>query len=141
MFRTRRRTGLATLVGLAGVLWSVGVLGAEACPAAARSAARPADSGVRGTVTYGPTCPVERVGQSCTRPYEATIRIRRAAGGPLVATARSDRQGRFRARLAPGRYRLEPVNGRPYPRAAPQTVTVSVHRFTSVSIRFDSGIR
>jgi hypothetical protein len=99
------------------------------------------DSGVRGKVLYGPTCPVERVGEPCVEPYRATLRIRRRASHKLVATTRSDAQGRFKVPLAPGRYVIVPVSGRPYPNAAPKPVRVERHRFTRVTITFDSGIR
>jgi hypothetical protein len=99
------------------------------------------DSGLRGRVLYGPTCPVERVGQNCTRPYQATIRIRRLPGRRLVAVARSAADGSFSVRLAAGRYLLEPQNGRPFPTSAPRTVTVYAHRYANVTISYDSGIR
>ena len=108
---------------------------------AASGAARSLDSGVRGKVTYGPTCPVQRVGQSCTRPYRATIDIRREPGDKLVATVRSSAGGHFSVRLAPGRYLLSPRAGHPFPHSSPQTVSVRSHRFTSVTISYDSGIR
>lgn len=90
---------------------------------------------------YGPTCPVERPGHACTRPYQATIRILREPAHKLLTTARSAADGRFSVRLAPGSYVLEPQGGRPFPRSRPQTVTVRAHRFTSVTINYDSGIR
>jgi hypothetical protein len=99
------------------------------------------DSGVRGRVLYGPTCPVQRAGESCTRPYEATIVIRNAAENRPLARVRSSAEGYFSVRLRPGRYLLVPVNGHPYPRSASQTLTIRAHRFTSVTIRYDSGIR
>jgi hypothetical protein len=99
------------------------------------------NSGLNGHVLYGPTCPVQRVGQSCERPYQATIRILREPARKLTTTARSGTDGTFRVRLAPGRYLLEPQSGRPFPTSRPQTVTVHPHRYTSVTIRYDSGIR
>ena len=101
---------------------------------------RPA-SGVRGKVLYGPTCPVERVGERCVEPYDATLRIRRRSTRKVVAEVRSGRDGRFTVRLRPGHYIIEPSVGHPYPRASPEPVLVRSHRFTSVTIMFDSGIR
>jgi hypothetical protein len=123
-----------------GVLLALGgILGGSLASAAPRH--RP-DSGVRGQVLYGPTCPVQRIGQSCTRPYAATILVRRESSGRRVATLHSSaHSGRFSVRLSPGRYRLEPRSGHPYPVARPQTVRVRRHRFTSVTINYDSGIR
>jgi hypothetical protein len=98
-------------------------------------------SGVRGKVLYGPTCPVERIGQSCVEPYDATVRIRRESTRKLVAKVRSGDDGRFTVRLRPGHYVIEPVSGDPYPRASSQAVLVHAHHFARVTIRFDSGIR
>jgi hypothetical protein len=110
-------------------------------PSIATGTAAGPPSGVHGRVLYGPTCPVQRVGQSCTRPYEATIRILREPSGKLVSTVRSSAKGTFDVRLSPGRYQLRPQTGRPFPRSSPQTVTVHPHRYTSVTISYDSGIR
>jgi hypothetical protein len=106
----------------------------------ARGATRP-DSGIRGLVLYGPTCPVQRPGETCERPYQASIAIRREPSDTLAARVRSDPHGRFTVRLRAGTYRLQPRNGMPFPHARPQTVSVQRHAFTSVTIRFDSGIR
>jgi hypothetical protein len=92
-------------------------------------------------VLYGPTCPVQRPGQTCVRPYRAWITITREPSGTLAARVRSAADGRFSARLVPGRYLLQPRNGKPFPRAQPRAITVSRHRFSTVTIRFDSGIR
>lgn len=116
------------------------IAAALALGTAGASTPRP-DSGIRGLVLYGPTCPVQRPGQTCTRPYRAWITIRREPAGTVASRVRSAANGRFSARLAAGRYLLEPRNGMPYPRAASQTVTVSRHHFSAVTIRFDSGIR
>ncbi len=119
---------------LAGIVIVLG-----SCAASATS--RPPDSGVRGRVLYGPTCPVQRPGQTCERPYRATLVFRREPGNRLALRLRTAADGRFTAHLTPGRYRLEPRNGNPYPQA--RSVTVSVHpgSFTRVTVRYDSGIR
>ena len=59
----------------------------------------------------------------------------------LVTHAHSGADGRFTVRLRAGRYKLVPSNGVPFPRASEQMITVEAHRFTSVTINFDSGIR
>lgn len=96
---------------------------------------------MRGLVLYGPTCPVQREGQSCTRPYRATIVVRREPSNSLIVRAHSGADGRFTVRLRPGRYQLRPTNGVPYPRASAQTVTVAAHQYVRVTVSFDSGIR
>jgi hypothetical protein len=104
-------------------------------------AAGGAGSGIRGRVLYGPTCPVARVGQNCTRPYQAWISVRLQRTGLLVARVRSSVEGYFSVRLRAGEYVLVPQTGRPYPRSERQTVTVRAGRYTGVTVRYDSGIR
>lgn len=125
------------LVGCGGL---VGALVALAVGSAS-GASGPTDSGIRGRVLLGPTCPVQRPGHSCTRPYQAWLTIRREPSATVTMRLRSAPDGRFTAQLAAGRYLLQPRNGRPFPRAGSQTVTVSRHRFTEVTVQFDSGIR
>jgi hypothetical protein len=99
------------------------------------------DSGVEGTVTIGPTCPVQRIDSPCPdRPYEATVIVLDAARRP-VAEVRSAADGHFRVVLAPGAYTLSPQAQGAFPHAAEQTVTVLEGQITTVQIAFDSGIR
>jgi hypothetical protein len=126
------------------VIKSVGCLaaaGAVFVIATASAAPQPADSGVRGLVLLGPTCPVQRPGHTCVRPYKALISIRREPGNKVVARVRSKSDGRFTVSLRGGHYLLQPRNGTPFPRAQSQTITVQGGHFTAVTIRFDSGIR
>ncbi len=102
---------------------------------------RQLDSGIIGEVLIGPTCPVERPGKTCERPYRTRITIRRETTHTLVARVHSSAQGRFRIALAPGRYLLLPQNRRPYPRSSRQVAMVRSHRYTAVLISYDSGIR
>lgn len=99
------------------------------------------DSGISGKVMIGPTCPVERPGRVCERPYHTSITIRREPKGTVVARVQSSDTGQFRIALAPGTYLLTPRNAHPYPRSSPRLATVHSHRYTSVVIHYDSGIR
>lgn len=128
--------GAAVLMSMA-LLGGCGVRGAATDP----SGETVPDSGIRGRVVLGPTCPVERPGESCARPYRARIAIRTEPNGKLVVRLRASASGRFRIALAPGTYLLVPRSGRPYPRSSPLTATVNSHSFTNVVIRYDTGIR
>jgi hypothetical protein len=128
------------IIGAVTVAAGLGVGALGALEGASAAPARP-DSGVRGLVRYGPTCPVQRPGRNCERPYRATIVVRREPSSRLVTRAHSGADGRFTVRLRAGRYELEPTNGVPFPRASAQTITVEAHHFTQVTINFDSGIR
>jgi hypothetical protein len=99
-------------------------------------------SGISGTVTIGPTCPVERIDDPCPdRPYAATFTVQDDAGHDLC-TVQSGDDGHFRVGLPPGAYELVPVIGPSrLPYAQPQQVTVTPNQYTEVSIGFDSGIR
>lgn len=125
------------VIGLTGCVAIV----VAACALGTASGAPRAGSGVRGLVLYGPTCPVERPGRSCVRPYQASITIKREPAGTVVARVHSGTNGRFSVRLRAGRYLLVPRNGEPFPRASSRTVSVHPHRFTAVTISFESGIR
>lgn len=100
-------------------------------------------SGIEGTVTLGPMCPVMQANTPCPdRPYEATLVVLDASGAE-VARVQSDAQGKFRLPLPPGTYTVRPLppEGVPLPFAPEQTVTVSAQTFTPISIQYDSGIR
>jgi hypothetical protein len=99
------------------------------------------DSGIRGLVLYGPTCPVQRPGHTCVKPYAAWITIRREPKGTVAAHVHAGSDGRFTARLRAGHYLLIPRNGKPFPRAQSRAVSVHRHRFTTVTMLFGSGIR
>ena len=60
-----------------------------------------------------------------------------------VATFRSDTEGRFTVRLAPGTYVLVPAADAPLmqPSAQAKTVEVGAEGLTAVQLQFDTGIR
>lgn len=104
------------------------------------SASPPSDSGIDGEVRVGPVSPVETIGAPGSAPYSAELTIRPQGGGRAVRVT-SGEDGRFRVNLTPGAYVIEPDQGDPLPTAQPVAVTVEAHRFSSVVIDYDSGIR
>jgi hypothetical protein len=114
--------------------------GAAGCSRAASQSAV-SDSGIDGLVLLAPTCAVQPAGDPCVRPYQATISIRREPAGSLITSVHSSATGRFNVALAPGRYLLVPRSSRVYPRSSLRTVIVRGHRYTRVTVVFDSGIR
>ena len=88
----------------------------------------------------GPTCPVQREGETCERPFVATVVVKSA--GSEVTRFTSGEDGRFTVLLSPGTYDLEPLTegGAMLPRGESQTVTVQAG-FTNVTISYDTGIR
>lgn len=104
------------------------------------SAPPPSDSGIDGEVRIGPVSPVEIIGTPASAPYSANLTIRPDGGGRAVRVT-SGEDGRFRVNLTPGVYVVEPEQGDPLPTAQPVTVTVDAHRYSSVVVDYDSGIR
>lgn len=106
----------------------------------------PDATGVRGIVTAGPTCPVQR------DPPDPACAERRVAGAVLVFTlvagtevgrVTSAADGSFSVELAPGAYRLtaQPVEGL---MGTPEPMDVEVvagQPMTELQVSYDTGIR
>ena len=110
---------------------------------AGRASSPSGASGVRGTVLLGPTCPVETVESPCPDRPLADVEVQVLQGGDVVATVRSDGDGRFTVALEPGDYVLQAVveQGGPGMSAKPVDVTVTSGAFVEVNVPVDSGIR
>lgn len=121
------------------------VLASPTGPAPPGSTTTPATgSGIAGVTVVDGGCPVVRLDSPCPdRPLPARLTVTDAASGTLAATVDTDPSGHFRLALGPGRYLVQAVNpnGARLPRAAPVTTTVTVGHYTTLTIRFDSGIR
>jgi hypothetical protein len=152
--------GPATSIGTAGSAGPVASLpatgGTSSTAAVPASPTRPAPptgtgapapatgSGITGVTMIDGGCPVVRVDSPCPdRPFQARLTVTDAASGTVVAATDTDPSGRFRLPLPPGQYQVRAANrnGAALPRAAPVTATVASGRYTTVTIRFDSGIR
>jgi hypothetical protein len=104
----------------------------------------PYDSGVRGTVMVGPTCPVERMppDPNCAdKPFQTLVTIFRANDlTHAFVLTQSDANGRFSAALPPGDYVLG-AGEAALPDCDNPTVSVEPRGYASVVISCDSGIR
>jgi hypothetical protein len=130
-------TGKAILViGLALALTS--------CSASnhALGGSSPSRIAISGSVTAGPTCPVESVGQPCLpAPVHGTV-VAKAAGGGQAAQANTEADGHYTFTLPPGRYTfLVEVTGGVFPRCPSVFVTVRRGAPELVGITCDTGIR
>ena len=99
----------------------------------------PADSGIRGTVTAGPQCPVALENAPCPDvPWNGTVNI--ISGPDVIASVSTFDDGRFAVALDPGTYRVQPiVTG---PGMAPSvTVNVPGQGYAEISLTVDTGIR
>jgi hypothetical protein len=113
-----------------------------AVPAAAGAGS--SESGIRGTVALGPTCPVERVPpdpRCADRPYAAPIAVYRNGSSVPLATGMSDADGTFAFQLPAGTYTLIAGGATSLPRCAAVTVQVREASFATTTIECDTGIR
>jgi hypothetical protein len=104
-----------------------------------------ADSGIRGTVILGPTCPTgSEPGANdpvpCLTPYVAQLVILDDDNN-VAARVTSDAAGYFEVELAPGDYTVTGLGGNPYPIAQPVAVLVQAGEYVEIQINYDTGIR
>ena len=128
---------------MAGVVRTAPLAAALLLSACGSGSASATDSGIRGRAMIGPTCPVARIPpdpRCADKPLATKLSVLRASDRHRVASISSGKDGRFKVRVRPGRYYVRSSKkGRPF--ARPVLVTVHAHRFTKVTLRFDSGIR
>jgi hypothetical protein len=114
------------------------------CGQATTSSAVQPDSGIRGRTTVDGGCGALSRDQPCPeKALSAKLTVSKAGSAKVVATVTSDEAGRYVLPLAPGDYVVTGASsdGSPLPFAKPIEVTVTQHAFTSMIVRFDSGIR
>lgn len=108
--------------------------------------ALPGATGVRGTVTAGPTCPVltDPPDPACAeRPVAGAVLVFSDAAGTEVARVTSGADGNLAVALAPGTYQVtaEPVDGL-MGTPAPMEVEVEAGQpMTELLVSYDTGIR
>ena len=105
---------------------------------------QPHDSGIRGTVSLGPTCPVERDPpdpQCADKPYATKLSITRSGSSSAFATAQSASDGTFSIPVPPGSYTVSAQSGTMLPRCAPVSVSVTSTQYAVADISCDTGIR
>jgi hypothetical protein len=100
-------------------------------------------TGIEGLITTGPMCPNQQ--SPCPDRPVATEVLVLDVSGQQVTTFKSDSTGHFKVDLPPGTYTLKPVTSSSAPGVPPYasvtTVTVVQGKYTSVQLRFDTGIR
>jgi len=96
--------------------------------------------GIEGTVTAGPTCPVETMDSPCPpAPWYGTVRATAADGS--THETQTDEAGRYRLPLAPATYEVVAVvDGTGPPSAKPVEVTVG-EAMQRLDLQVDTGIR
>lgn len=103
----------------------------------------PGGSGISGTVSAGPTCPVVSADDpNCAdQPVAGATILILDAGGREVARLMTDDAGRFQVTLPPGPYTIEPQPVRGYLRTAEPVAVEVGDGFASVDLAYDTGIR
>ncbi len=124
---------LVLLLLVGGLLGACGSSGATAPP----------NTGIKGVVTVGPTCPVEQVGEPpCVAPLAAKLAVTSADDGSVVARVTSGEDGTFSVDVPPGDYVIVPEpGGDPFPVGQPVEVSVEAGSYAQVEVSYDSGIR
>jgi hypothetical protein len=113
-------------------------LSAAACQP---STAPSSSTGLAGTVLRGPTQPVCAANQTCEAPFSSGFTVVKM--GTVVATFRSDAQGRYEIQLQAGEYTIVPDSDAPImtPGSQAKDVTVGASGTTMLDFHFDTGIR
>jgi hypothetical protein len=107
-----------------------------------RGAAPTVASGVRGTATVGPTCPVATnpPDPNCADRAYAGSFVVESVGGTRVADFTTANDGTYAVALAPGSYQVRTRDANRLPSMAPQPFTVR-DGWSLLDLHLDSGIR
>ena len=104
----------------------------------------PYTSGVRGTVSLGPTCPVMREPpdpQCADRVYATAVLVYRANSKTPFIIGNSDANGAFSFSLPPGSYTITAGGNTTLPRCEREEVNVGRGGYATTTIFCDTGIR
>lgn len=105
----------------------------------------PYNSGIRGTIMLGPTCPVERDPpdpRCADKPYSTIVEVFRTTNlATPFAVAQSDASGTFTVSLPPGNYVVKAGGNNFLPSCSQNPTAVGASRYTNVIINCDTGIR
>ncbi len=104
------------------------------------------DSGIKGTVLLGPTCPVMRDPpdpQCADKAYKTNLVLTTADQSRVITQFSSDANGKFNIKIQPGEYAIRSAavaNILPYC-ASNGTVRVNANSYVETTVYCDTGIR
>lgn len=98
-------------------------------------------NGIYGKATLGPTCPVQRSGEECTKPYQGIIIVKSPDKSREISRFSTNKNGEFKVSLPPGNYYLASRESRSLPFLKEVFVKVEANKFTKIDLEFDTGIR
>jgi len=138
-----RRIAAAALVALTAFLLALAACTPGGSPTLTPAGTSTLDTGVRGMVVAGPTCPVERPNESaCVRPVSGATILALDSARREAGRAVSDSSGSYFLRLPPGTYQIVPQAVSGLMGVAPATaVTVTDGAPLQLDLRYDTGIR
>jgi hypothetical protein len=142
-YRPGEMTTFRAIRGL--LLWFVFGLVIAGCIGPSATATNSPNTGIGGTATAGPVCPVERTppDPNCApRPVVGATVVIRDGSGAQVAVAITGADGGYFVALPPGDYAVDPqpVQGL-LGTAAKQAATVVAGSITQIPLDYDTGIR
>jgi hypothetical protein len=133
-------------VSISGEVNGDAVIVSTLSPAGSNSGILPFKSGVRGTVTLGPICPVIQNPpdpQCADKPYQTTVQVI-AIGSPKsspFAVVQTNKDGEYIFAIPPGEYALQAVGGKMFPSCALEDIIVQPDVMSVVDLSCDTGIR
>ncbi|HEV3041315.1 MAG TPA: hypothetical protein VHA33_26360 [Candidatus Angelobacter sp.] len=101
-------------------------------------------SGIEGTIIATGNCPgpQRKDDNSCgPRPYEGALAVKRSSDQTVVATGASDKEGKFRIAVPPGKYIITQAGEARYPIIHSDEIVVSKNKYTRVKLSADIGMR
>ena len=113
------------------------------CSSGSGTTAESQHSGVTGVSLVDGGCPTIPVDEACPDvPLPAHLVVT-GADSAVVADVDTGADGSFRISLSPGTYTMtaENTSGAPLPYSEPIAFEVQEREFTTIVVRFDSGIR
>jgi hypothetical protein len=101
-------------------------------------------SGIKGTIVSTGNCPgpQRKDDNSCgPRPYQGPLAVKLVSNDQVVATTSSDGNGKFSIVVPPGKYLITQSGESKYPIIHSDEIVVLKHRFTTVNLSADLGMR
>lgn len=101
-------------------------------------------SGIKGTVTLSPTCPVERMPpdpKCAPKPYQTSFNILKKGNTAVIKTIQSNTSGVFNVDLDPETYILKAKGGNVLPSCSEASAEVKSGQYATIDISCDTGIR
>ncbi|HYZ94068.1 MAG TPA: carboxypeptidase regulatory-like domain-containing protein [Actinomycetota bacterium] len=99
-----------------------------------------ANAGIFGSVVARPSCPVEEANSPCPERPVPDAEVTAKQGDDVKGSARTDSNGKYTLRLAPGTYTVT-ASSPSVMSCDTHEVTVRDHQYTPVRITCDTGIR